>query len=312
MAFWKKNNPHEQYDERYTRRPVRERREEPLLWVHLGFLTVLGVIAMGAVWSMSGLPMLQDSLKALATPVGLLWLMLLAGIWFSCIFRQARTAILLFLVWMVLTAGGNAWIKDRLVRSLEDRWIGSLKEFEQSSEEATFDLIVVLGGGTSTNPDFKPQLNPAGDRVMTAAQLFHRGQAKRICVTGEQQFRSVAEDLDPAEEARDLLIDIGVPAESIIALRGRNTSEEMRALKTWLDQQPESGTWKIGLVTSAWHMTRAMGLAGANGIQGIHAVPADWRSSPWTASPDIVIPSASNLDTTSRMLHEYLGRLVGR
>lgn len=310
MVFWSKRSPHEDYDEGYARRPVRHRREEPLVWVHLGYLLVIGMVALGSVWGTCGLPILEDVLKSLATPVGLVWLLLLIGIWFSCIFRNGRTAFLLFLVWGILTVGGNDFVSQFLARSLEREWL--LTQGEAVSKPIVFDLVVVLGGGTTADPNCEPQLGSSGDRVMSAAQLFHLGRAKKICVTGEQEFRTDANDPEPAEEARDLLIEIGVPAESIVALRGTNTSHELFLLKSWLDQQPESGEWKIGLVTSAWHMTRAMGLARKNGIQNIEALPADWRSAPFAPSPGIVIPSASNLDNTAKMLHEHLGRLIGR
>lgn len=411
MFFWKRRDHHQEFDEPYAQRPLRERRDQPLVWVHLSVQFLLAAVVVGLVWATSGRDMAEKTVKALLTPIGLVWMLVSVGIWFSVLHRRGLSALLLIVVWTVLSVGGNRFVADALVHSLENRWLtasipslassnnpagGETKRGPRSAESPNsesedfrepenpgssetanedaasdsipaagddgsaaetagkpendagrpssrdstlqqpgdadpaaaenkpsdtgagkdpvqpFDLIVVLGGGTTVDPTFRPQLTGAGDRVMMAARLYHEGRAKRICVTGEQTIRTDARDPDPAEEARDLLRSIGVPADAIHALRGVNTSEEIRSLKTWLRSQPGNEDWRIGLVTSAWHMDRALALARKNGLDDLVPVPAHFLSQPFTPDPSIVIPSAGNLETTARMLHEYLGRWISR
>ncbi len=320
MVFGKRRDHHDSYDESYARRPVREKSESPSVMIHLAILAVLGISAIGIVWGAAGRTMAEKTLKELVAPVGLVWILLGMGVWFSFVWRRAGSAVLLLLVWGILTAGGNEFVASRLIQSLEQPWIEAEQVQMAAGPDAAddpaktkpFDLVIVLGGGTTADPLLRPQLGFGGDRVMKAAQLYHAGQAQRICVTGEQTFRSVEGDPDPAEEARDLLKNIGVPEGAIVALRGKNTSGEMQFIRQWLDAQPDSATWRIGLVTSAWHMSRAMKLAENVGLHQLHAVPADWMSQPWAPGPSLVVPSASNLGNTARAIHEYLGRWIGR
>jgi uncharacterized SAM-binding protein YcdF (DUF218 family) len=316
MVFGKKKNHHDQYDERYARRPMREKREQPALGIHLVILAVFAIVALGLIWAMSGRTMVEKTLKELITPVGLIWVLLWLGVWFSFVHKRAGAAIVFLFVWCLLTAGGNQILAKNLMHSLEQPWMtapGDAPTIPDGKNNAPpFDLLILLGGGTSVDPMMHPQLAGAGDRLMTVARIFHTGKVNRICVTGEQSFRADPDDPDPAEEARDLLQQIGVSADSIVALRGHNTSEEIQCVREWMAKFPDSETWRVGLVTSAWHMSRAMGLAEKAGLKKIQAVPSDWVSSAWTPSPNMVIPSGGNLDITAKAIHEYLGQKIGR
>lgn len=319
MPFWKRRDYHQEFDEGYARRPVHERREGPQLWIHVAVQLLLLATVLGAVWGISGRPMLEKTLKELVSPLGLAWLVLGCGIWFSLALRNGLAAVWMLIVWILLTAGGNKFVADGLSQSLERPWLGFADPARptaggspNSASSAPFDLVIVLGGGTGIDPALQPQLNAAGDRVMRAARMFHAGQTRRICVTGEQTFRSRVEDPDPAEEARDLLVSVGVPSESIVALRGQNTSREIECVREWLGRQSGSENWKMGLLTSAWHLTRAMRLAQNAGLEKMEPLPSCFMTQPFAPEPSIVIPTAHKLEITGRMLNEYLGRWLGR
>ena len=146
---------------------------------------------------------------------------------------------------------------------------------------------------------------------MMAARLYHAGKVDRIVVSGSQFTRTSELDLDPGEESKLLLVQLGVPEERISKIDGLNTSEEMKSLRVWLDNQHPEGAPKLGLVTSAWHLKRALRLAAANNIQAT-AVPCHFHTKPFIPSPHLVIPSGEDLFWTSVALHEYLGQLIGR
>ena len=208
----------------------------------------------------------------------------------------------LFLTWVLLYATGNGMIAKWAMRSLD-------RDFCQVDLDTieTLDALIVLGGCTTTRPNGDQQLNDGGDRVMTAARLYHAEKARQIICTG-----SLIPGLDrigkeQSELAMDLLAEIGVPREAMQKIGGRNTTEEMAALgKMFAPQQ------RVGLCTSAWHMKRAMRLA-AN--QGFHPVPipCDFRTPP-NMRPTIVdfVPTADASDAISLAAKEWLALLVGR
>lgn len=301
-----RRNPHDEYDERYARRPVRERREGPFLWLHLAILAVLAGGGVFCVYAISGERQGEQTLKALATPVGLIWLFLIGQVYLGCVYRRSGLALAGMIVWAGLTLGGNQLICEVLYRSLENPYF----EF-QSGELEPFDAIVVLGGGTTVTPAGEAQLSASGDRVMLAARLFHSGKTARLIVSGQQTVRTTELDLEPGQEAQQLLTQVGVPLERMTLLTGHQTQEEIQALRAWVDAQASETPLRLGLVTSAWHMRRAMGLAEAAGLQLV-PLPADFQSGPYIPGPGLVIPSGGNLNLTGRALHEWLGRWIGR
>ena len=209
-------------------------------------------------------------------------------------------------MWLLLTVGGNLAVKRALIESLEQPF-----EAIAPLECEPFDAILVLGGSTNVTVNGFPQLSFAGDRVMLAARLFHAGKTKIVIVSGQQFARTTPKDLDPKDEAQRILVEIGIPEEKIVMLNGMNTSEEIANLKKWLGIHPEINPGRIGLVSSAWHLPRALKLAAANGLN-VEPVPANFLSGPYVPEPSMIVPSGENLQWTGVMLHEYLGRWLGR
>jgi len=140
------------------------------------------------------------------------------------------------------------------------RWIGlSLeKEFppQMAEQMPEADAIVVLGGGTGMNTNACPyvKLFGSGDRAWHGARLYKAGKAPKVFVTTE------ADAL--------FMVDLGVPREAItVNDKARNTEEEARFLQQTLKKKGLEGLGGLGgleekpkvlLVTSAWHMRRAL------------------------------------------------------
>ena len=98
--------------------------------------------------------------------------------------------------------------------------------------------------------------------------------------------------------------ELGVRPDRIQQLStGRDTQGEIQEIVALVGDEP------VGIVTSAWHMPRAMAMARRAGINAI-ACPADYR----TASPaprliDWVQFDLEAYQTTSRAILEYVGLL---
>ena len=103
--------------------------------------------------------------------------------------------------------------------------------------------------------------------------------------------------------ARLLHQDFGLAPERIRAeTRSRNTREHVPRLKQLLGERR-----RVLLVTTAWHMPRAMGVFRAHGYDPI-AAPTDYRTDPGRPfHPLDLLPSADSLGDSADAFHEYLG-----
>lgn len=244
---------------------------------------------------------------SLAMPAGLVWLLLLISLLAA---RRAgrRDLILAAAVpWTTLTLLGNGMVAEALADSLEQPY----RQIQPLNSDP-FDAIVLLGGGTSLGRNRRIQGNSAGDRVLLTAQMFHAGLTKRIICTGHRIVQLDPDSSNPAEQALAVLVSLGVPEESIELLPGRNTSEEMRLLGESCGNSQE----RIGLITSAWHLPRALRLAKRNGLD-VEPLPADFIGGPvsdFTTGAMVLkcIPQDGAMWTVARVLKEYLGILAGR
>lgn len=303
----KKEDWEDKYDEYYTQQdPDYDRRVKPLLWVHGGILATLAGVFIAIVGAVSGVPMIEKVLKELVTPIGMTWCLLILLTYFGLVYRIGWTAMAAFACWLMLTIGGNAFVSGFLASTLEQPYLDT-----NPYTCEPFDVLIVLGGGTNMTPFGSAQLASGGDRVMVAARMFHSGQTKTIVATGRQQYRVDETDRHPHEETIEILKGLSIPEKHLRMLGGNNTSEEMQDLAKWLNNEPESENWRIGILTSAWHLPRAMALAKANEIVA-EGVPANFLTQPYSPNPSVVVPSAQNLKVTGSVLHEYLGRLFGR
>lgn len=176
------------------------------------------------------------------------------------------------------------------------------------------DYVVVLGGGTHSAPSGRPQYGEAGDRVARGAELYLTGKAKHLVTTGDVLVTNAhiaskfQKDDDPSIQTRRLWVALGIPDHVIFELSGENTSKEMDSLA----EHPE--WWrdcKCGVVTSAFHMPRALRLAKQRGIQVI-GIPADYRSAQGPFMITDLFPVARELHRFQILLKEWLAAILGR
>ena len=286
-------------------KPYNSRTKEARAIPHLFSMAWFGFVALAVTYGLAGRTMLEKTLTALASPVGLAWLALFGIGWWLFRTNRRSEATAVFLAWLILTMGGNTWVTHHLVGHLEAPW----EQIDGITGEA-FDVVVVLGGGTGERGAGRAQLLSDGERVITAARMFHAKKTQRIICTGTQQWRAAENNLHFRDEATQILVGLGIPTDRIEQLEGKNTTQEMQNLQSWIQQQPNSAL-RIGIVTSAYHLSRAMRLAASNGIVA-EPIPANFRTPKLTVSPSWVVPSAGNLRDTAMATKEYLAGLIGR
>ena len=241
---------------------------------------------------------------ALAMPVGLVWLTLLVSTIATCVRGRYGAAVLPAGAFVLLSVAGNEYAAGRAVRALEAPYV--------DAEPPAVDTAVVLGGGVWQTPAGRPSVNGSGDRVVHAARMYHAGRAGRLHCTGAAPPALSKLTRDEAELTRELLRDLAVPSEAITVGGGANTSEELAALTSLVEDGELAGT--LGVVTSAWHMPRVERLAAAAGLE-IVPLPADFKgpsAAPPAARVLSAVPTAGALSLSTTVAKEWLAKLVNR
>jgi uncharacterized SAM-binding protein YcdF (DUF218 family) len=224
--------------------------------------------------------------------------------------RNWRTAWIV-IVLTILYLGGNRWISNTLVHSLE-------KKYAPIQENQKAEVIVVLAGGTESleYPRQMVEVNGAGDRILYAASLYRQGHAPNILLCGGDIPWMDYSASSPAEDMAAIMAEIGIPGEALwLEGESQNTSENA---VNCANIARERGIIRIILVTSAMHMPRSMMMFEDQGLEVI-AAPTDFSitDASWEALwhgklENILInlmPSAGNLSQTTNALKEYMGML---
>ncbi|MDF1752095.1 MAG: YdcF family protein [Verrucomicrobiales bacterium] len=233
----------------------------------------------------------------LCLPAGIVWVLLSFALFLPQISRWHRA--FLAIVWIIFTLGGNPLLGNRLVRTLEAPYA------KYENPEEPFDILFVLGGGTSTTLSGEPQLGSAGDRVLTAARLYKRGKVKKLVASG-RSITEVGKDRSLAGETVAIWTELGIPESDILAFeKPRTTEEEMKVYLEYLNSLP-TPPGRIGICTSAWHLKRAQRLWTRYGLEAT-PVPADFRSKPLPVITTYLIPKKRGFADIQLALWEYLG-----
>jgi uncharacterized SAM-binding protein YcdF (DUF218 family) len=235
-------------------------------------------------------------------------------------------AALLTLVFII--KGKRAWSLVSLLTSILVLWVAALPEVAgrllwslerqyvpvPTAEIPTADCIVVLGGalGAAIYPRVEIELTDSSDRVYQAAKLYRKGKAKTVIVAaGNQPWNKGREP-----EARligELLVEWGVLRSSIVLdTESKNTRENAINAAAALQA---NGCESNLLVTSGWHMPRAIAAFKRVGVEMI-PVSVDVGfvegDSALFTSVASFIPTADALATTSSAIKEWMGIWVYR
>jgi len=171
------------------------------------------------------------------------------------------------------------------------------------------DAIVVLGGGMGGNTNFPyAEMWSSADRAWHAARLYHAGKARLIIPSGTlEEYATVP-----------LLLDLGVPRDAIhVENQARNTEENARFVESLVMSLVKSGNQSeptVLLVTSAWHMQRALFMFKRTRLKCVPAA-TDHEASicrdrglTWNA----FFPSPDLFSRNSMMFKEWLGFFLCR
>jgi uncharacterized SAM-binding protein YcdF (DUF218 family) len=238
-----------------------------------------------------------------ALPSNLVMAIGLVGLVLLCT-RFSRFASWLVVTSLVLLAvAGLSPLGNALILPLEDRFP------PWDASRGPPDGIVVLGGSVSADVSAARgaiALDEAAERITVAAELARRYPNMRIIFSGGSSALLFEEGAEAFFALRQLA-DLGVAPERMTAeAQSRNTIENAVFSRRIADPKPGE-RWL--LVTSAYHMPRAMAVFRAAGFP-VEAYPVDWR----TRGPrDAMQPFGSvgdGLRRTDTAMREWVGLFV--
>jgi uncharacterized SAM-binding protein YcdF (DUF218 family) len=212
----------------------------------------------------------------------LAWVAVLMVLAIAVIPRRPRLAQRLGGVAVLLLAVlGWEPLPNALLRQLEARY----PPITAQTDLKPYAGVIVLGGAlepayTWSVPD-QSALGDAAERVTEVLPLLKRQPGLRLLFTGGEG-ELFANDLTEAERARRFFTAQGVPDSQLLLEPASRTTYENAVFSKALPGLNSSQPWL--LVTSAWHMPRAMAAFERAGWN-VTPYPVDFRSgqvTPWT------------------------------
>lgn len=175
------------------------------------------------------------------------------------------------------------------------------------------DGIIVLGGGENARASVhwgQLQLNEGGERYTAALALARQFPEAQVLFTGGSGALRGLTGLaaSEADMAAQFFREQGIaPDRLLLEGQSRNTAENAR-LGLALASPAAGETWL--LVTSAFHMPRAMRSFETAGWPGLVPWPVDYRSSSF--ADGIGWNLTRNLQVLNTAIREHVGRMVYR
>jgi uncharacterized SAM-binding protein YcdF (DUF218 family) len=207
--------------------------------------------------------------------------------------RWTSLTVVLFLGLSILPLGD--WALD----SLEAR-------YPAVTQAPAYAGIIVLGGGEDIHATLlhdQAQIGPAGDRLLHGAALaLANPEAFLLFTGGTGALSDIGTPKSGADVAARIFTALGVPeSQMILEHASRNTTENAR-----LSAQLVDPTGVYLLVTSAFHMTRALGSFERAGWTNLTPYPVDFQAQ----TPRFGWDFLGQTERLTLALKEYLGILV--
>jgi uncharacterized SAM-binding protein YcdF (DUF218 family) len=222
-------------------------------------------------------------------------------------FRERKTRRVAFWVpvvtALVLYVFSVEKVSNALTRGLESASKTTLRP------EVTYDTVVVLGGlveASATLASGTDSYNNNVERMLAAYDLLRLGRAKTAILSGGP----AAAHLEPeAVLIGRQLEKWGIAKDRIILESASKNTRENAVFSAQIIR--ERGFKEIAIVTSAFHMKRAMGCFRAVDL-AFDTLTVDYRSYSPDQSTGSLLPRAEQLANSTTALREHFGWLVYR
>jgi uncharacterized SAM-binding protein YcdF (DUF218 family) len=204
---------------------------------------------------------------------------------------------------LALLIGGMTPLGTALLLPLEDRFP------QWDAADGPPDGIVVLGGVLNTYISRERHditFGPSAERLITAIELLRQYPAARIVFSGGNS-NLISPDTPESDLAVRFLARSGVASDRIfVDPAARNTMEN--AVNAKRVAAPKPGERWL-LVTSAFHMPRAVGLFRAAGFP-VEAYPVDWKTGSWRDVRALPASMLSGFGHLNIAVHEWVALFI--
>jgi uncharacterized SAM-binding protein YcdF (DUF218 family) len=248
---------------------------------------------------------LSKTLGVLILPTNVLLLLGLAGalLLLTRFCALGRKCLVLSIV--LLAICGFSPLGNLLLYPLESRF----PQWDASGGAP--DGIIVLGGPIDADISVAhqvPVIRNAADRIVAGAALARKYPDARVIFTGGSP-NLISNDAREADYAAMVFDSLGIDrARLIIERTSRNTLENAEFSKALARPKPGE-RWL--LVTSAFHMPRAVGLFRKAGFP-VEPYPVDWRTTGGSSLLWFTTAAPDGLSRTDIAIREWIGLIVYR
>ena len=248
--------------------------------------------------------LLKKAAGHILTPLPAAMILLLVAVALLAAGRRPRLArALAALALAVLAAFSNEAISVAVIAPLEARFPAAPSHIGPGGGPVSgCAFVVVLGGGHSDMESLPPMARlstSALGRIAEGVRIARALPSARLLVSGPGEAGRPSHAQVLAESAESLGIE---PGRITLITEARDTEDEARAVAAIAGDRP------VALVTSAWHMPRAMRLFRRAGVNAV-ACPADFMAKPDGSPAAFIVWNSECLDRSSFAIHEWLGLL---
>jgi uncharacterized SAM-binding protein YcdF (DUF218 family) len=247
--------------------------------------------------------LLKKIITAVIMPLPLSLLIILAG-WLLLFSRKRARAgrMIIFAGVLILISFSYTAVADRLLHPLEYRYLPFSLD-NGNLQKGAIPWIVVLSGGDMPVPGLPEtsQVSAASlFRLAEAARLKRILPESRVVISGGAVYGPKPE----AEVIAGVAPLFGMKPEDLaLEANSRDTEEQAKNISGIV------GKDKCILVTSAWHMPRAVALFRKAGLDPVPAPVGHLTNTekPAKLNPGIFFPNINALSKSEIAVHEYIG-----
>lgn len=178
-------------------------------------------------------------------------------------------------------------------------------------EDVRYDAVILLGGMLDDRAMAtygKPYYNDNVDRLLATWELLSSQKAQRALLSGGDGNPGYT-GMEEAEILKKQLVRWGVAPERLfVENKSRNTHENAVESATIVRKE---GWSKLLLVTSAFHMPRALGCFRAVGLEP-DTLAVDLRSDRTSKGLTDLLPRTRSLNFSATAIRELSGRMIYR
>lgn len=170
----------------------------------------------------------------------------------------------------------------------------------------SYDAVIVLGGFSTYNENFdRINFSNSTDRFLQGLRLVKNGVAPFMIVTGGSGSITFA-DHKEGDRVRTYLKGIDI-ADSLYVIENESRNTYENAVNTARILKEKSPNGKYLLVTSGYHMRRALGCFAKAGLN-CDPYSVDMQGGEGRASIDyFIVPDVGVLNDWNVLVHEWMG-----